>query len=141
MKKYKIFLLLLAALGMVGLPLGEAGPADNAATQGDLLAKATGMPALSAASPQALALAPFFLIHEKDAKIWIERVIVTVEFDRTLSSTAEFIKPEQRSQIFDILTAESEKGPLPSLVKTAINQSLGEETVTSVRLSRSFLLF
>ena len=140
MKKGTIFQLLLAVILMVGFTLGEAGPGENIPPQGAQIAKATDSPELSAA-PQTIALEPFYLIHEKGARAWIERVIVTVEVNQGKPRAADFNKPEQRSRIFDILAAEHEKGPLPPLVKTALHQSLVETPITSVQLSRSFLLF
>jgi hypothetical protein len=139
-KKTKFLSMLLATIFMVGLTLGEAGSSDKVRPQGVLLANVTRSPG-SAGPPQTIALEPFYLIEEKGPKMWIERVIVTLEVGQIRLSATEFNKPEQRSRIFDILVAEPEKGPVPSMVKEALNQTLGEASVSSVQLSRSFLLF
>lgn len=141
MENGKVLMVLVVALGIACLSLGEAVCADKTPSPGGRGAKPPIMPALSAAPPRTLALPPFYLIHEKGAKVWIERVIVTVEVAEAMVAVTTFDKPEHRSQIFDILSAASENGPLPSVVQTVLNQSLEEAPVTSVRLSRSFLLF
>lgn len=140
MRKRKIFLELLAVILMVGFTMGEADPGENIPLQGAQIAKVMGVPELPAA-PQTIVLDPFYLIHEKGAKVWIERVIVTVEVSHDRQWASEFNKPGQRSRIFDILAVEPEKGPLPPLVKTVLNQSWAEAPITSVQLRRSFLLF
>jgi hypothetical protein len=139
-KKVRIFRFVLLLFLIFGLTVGEAGPAENAPTQAPLLAKAEGDRDVSS-SQQTIALEPFYLIQEKEAKVWIERIIVTLELDQSRRLTMVFNCPHQRSRIFDILISEPKKGPLAAKVQAALNQTLGEPAVTSAHLSRSFLLF
>ncbi len=140
MRRGTNFFALLAIILMAGFTMGEADPGENIPPQGAPLAKVTAAQQLSPVM-QTIALEPFYLIHEKGAKVWVERVIVTVEVSPDRQWASLFNKPEQRSRIFDILAVEHGKGPVPSLVKTALNQSLVEAPITSVQLSQSFLLF
>lgn len=140
MKKIKIFRLVLFLFLIFGLTAGKAGPSGNPPTQGPVLAQAAGDRELSS-PPQTITLEPFYLIQEKEARVWIERIIVILKLDRSRKLTASYDGPHQRSKIFEILISEAGKGPLPPKVQAALNQALKEPAITSVHLSRSFLLF
>jgi hypothetical protein len=132
--------MVLAAIAMVVLNWGEAHPGGSPTPPGPLSAKDHAGPEGSAA-PQTIPLEPFYLIHEKGAKAWIERIIVTVMVNPGKTQIPELNKPEQRSQIFDVLATMNDQALLPSLIKTSLDQAVGGGTVSSVQLSRSFLVF
>jgi hypothetical protein len=126
MKKSHLFLILLATLLLVGLVVGKAGPVAG----GEI------------PSPQpSFVLEPFYLIQEHGARVWIERIIVTVAVGQYLNEAAAFQQTRPRSRIFEILVSEPAADELPARVQAALNQGMKEPTVTSVELSRSFLLF
>jgi hypothetical protein len=126
MKKSHIFLIFLATLLLVGFVVGKAGPVEG----GEI------------SPPQpTLVLEPFYLIQEHGARVWIERIIVTVGVGLSLKEAAAFHQLRQRSRIFEILVSESEQDELPAKAQAALNQVMKEPAVTSVELSRSFLLF
>jgi hypothetical protein len=94
----------------------------------------------TAAKPEIMTLEPFYLIQEQGDKVWIERVIMTFKLDQSQKVSIDPDHPKQRSMLFDILASESEPDALPAKVQTAINQALGIPAISSVHLSRSFLL-
>ncbi|MDI6852509.1 MAG: hypothetical protein QME75_02740 [Deltaproteobacteria bacterium] len=90
---------------------------------------------------QIVTLEPFYLIQEQGEKVWIERVIMTFMLDHSQKLSIYAGHPEQRSMLFDILASESDQDCLPAKVKAAMNKALGIPVISSVHLSRSFLLF
>lgn len=94
-----------------------------------------------AAKRQVMTLEPFYLIQEQGNKVWIERVIMTLKLEHSQKISIDPDHPKQRSMLFEILASESEPGALPAKLQAAMNQALGVPVISSVHLSRSFLLF
>ena len=139
MKKNNIFFVLLILL-MLGLTINAAGPSENAPQDAIPVATSTGNRKVFS-SQQKIVLEPFYLIQEKDAKVWIERVILTLTLGQLRKLTTTFNHPRQRSMLFELIISHPEPDLLPTKVQASLNQMLGEPVVTAVHLSRSFLLF
>lgn len=88
----------------------------------------------------AVCLAPFYLIKEAHKRVWVERVIVTVEVDQPLKSSFELASPTQRALIFDLLSSEKDDGAMQHNVLAALRRMMKEKLVTGVKFSRSLLL-
>lgn len=82
--------------------------------------------------------APFYLLHEKAGKVWIERVFVTIEGPGV---SAALDQPRLRSLLFETLVSEPEEWARPDKVRSALEQSLGRAAVDAVHLSGCYLLF
>lgn len=137
MKKAIFTIILLTSLLLVSGAKDEAGPSENVLPKTQATLKGDG----SLSFPlQRMTLEPFYLIQEKAAKAWVERIIVTIELNQDKKITAEFDHPHLRSLLFNILISEPEKSALPDKMQAALNQALGKAAVTSVHLRRSFLL-
>lgn len=140
LKTAHIFLLLLAFIFAGGSTMTEAGPGKNdplltnpAPSQAD---------AREPSAPQpSIVLEPFYLIQKRRDKVWIERVILTVRLDPSHASLDELNHPHQRGLIYEIIVSDPEQDALPARVQAALNQASGAPVITSVHLSRSFLLF
>jgi hypothetical protein len=138
-KQGNISFALLITLLMVGLIINTAGSSENAPQ--DAIPVATAIGNREVFFPQQkIVLEPFYLIQEKHAKVWIERVILTLNLDQLRKLTTTFNHPHQRSMIFELITSHPEPDLLPTKVQAALNHMLGDPIVTAVHLSRSFLL-
>ena len=88
-----------------------------------------------------MALEPFYLIWDHSDKVWIERVILSLKLGQPQKASIDLNHPHQRSRLFEILACEPVPDAIPAKVQAALNQALGMPAVTSVHVSRSFLLF
>jgi|UniRef100_A0A7C5EMV0 hypothetical protein len=126
---------LLAALLLAGT--AESGPDSPQTISAKMLAQEKTGENPSFPCPP-VTLAPFYLIQEKAAKVWIERVIVSIEGEKTAK---ELNQPRVRNVLFEILLSEPEKSAWPAKMQAAMEQVLGKTAVHSVHLSQCFLLF
>ncbi|MBW1992647.1 MAG: hypothetical protein JRI59_11185 [Deltaproteobacteria bacterium] len=139
MSKGRIFLVLVAIVLLLGVTPREAGPWEKGPAP-EVRAGAQKDKGGAVSLPATVTLEPFYLIREKQAQVWVERIILTLTLVQPRELTATFNDPRQRGKLFELIAAEAEPDLLAVRVQAELNRTLGEPVVTAVHLSRSFLL-
>ncbi len=90
---------------------------------------------------QVIVLDPFFLIRQKGAKVWVERVIVTLALTTSKQTVKHDLNgPMFRSLLYDLIQAGEPEDACQTKAVAGLQRQLGIDADAEVHLSRSILI-
>ncbi len=90
---------------------------------------------------QKIALSPFFLLRKKDARVWLERVIVTLKV--TLPKNCrqdDLTSPASRKIIYELLQSQEQEVALQSQARASLSRIMGINLDATMQISRSTII-
>lgn len=100
--------------------------------------RAPGQPPIQEAG---IALDPFFLIREKGSRVWVERIIVTIDLKMPKPAVKHDLNgPVFRQKFYDLLQSGESEDVIQTQAVAGLQRQLGMDAEAYVRLSRSILI-
>jgi hypothetical protein len=90
---------------------------------------------------QKIVLSPFFLLQKKDARVWIERIIVT--FTVALPKNChqdDLNSPACRKILYELLRSQEQEVSIPSQALAGLSHILGINLDGTMQISRSTII-
>ncbi len=102
----------------------------------EIQTKAQGTPPIQ---EQVMVLDPFFLIRQKGAKVWVERIIVTLALTTSKQTVKHDLNgPMFRTLLYDLIQAGEPEDSCQTQAMAGLQRQLGMDA--EVHLSRSILI-
>lgn len=138
-------LIILLSWGVVIAILANAANAAPEAkmtaaqeTVREIQTKAQGTPPIQ---EQVIVLDPFFLIRQKGAKVWVERIIVTLALTMSKQTVKHDLNgPMFRTLLYDLIQAGEPEYTCQTKAVAGLQHQLGIDANAEVHLSRSILI-
>ena len=90
---------------------------------------------------QKMVLSPFFLLQKKDAKVWIERVIVTLAVMLPKNCRQEDLtSPASRKILYELLISQEPELSIQSQAWASLSRILGINLDAAMQISRSTII-
>ena len=90
---------------------------------------------------QKMVLSPFFLLQKKDARVWIERVIVTLAV--TLPKNCrqdDLTSPASRKILYELLISQEPELSIQSQARASLSRIMGINLDAAMQISRSTII-
>jgi hypothetical protein len=90
---------------------------------------------------QVIVLDPFYLIRQKDAKVWVERIIVTLALTTPKPTVKHDLNgPMFRTLFYDLIQSGKPEDSIQTQAVAGLHRQLGMDADAEVHLSRSILI-
>jgi hypothetical protein len=134
-KRWIILVILLGLLKSLYASASIIPRAQNEAPGQRMLNEAAGH------QDQKIVLSPFFLLQRKDARAWIERVIVTLAVTLPKNCRQDDLTcPASRKIIYELLQSQEQEVDLQSQVRAILSRIMGINLDASMQISRSTII-
>jgi hypothetical protein len=86
-------------------------------------------------------LSPFFLLQKKDAKVWIERVIVTLTVTLPKNCRQDNLtSPASRKILYELLQSQEQEVSIQSQALASLSRIMGINLDATIQISRSTII-
>ena len=90
---------------------------------------------------QKMVLSPFFLLQKKDARVWIERVIVTLAVMLPKNCRQDDLtSPASRKILYELLISQEPELSIQSQARASLSRILGINLDAAMQISRSTII-
>jgi hypothetical protein len=90
---------------------------------------------------QKMVLSPFFLLQKKEAKVWIERVIVTLTVTLPKNCRQDDLNsPASRKILYELLQSQEQEVSIQSQALDGLSRIMGMNLDATMQISRSTII-
>ena len=90
---------------------------------------------------QKMVLSPFFLLQKKDARVWIERVIVTLAVTLPKNCRQDDLNsPASRKILYELLISQEPELSIQSQARASLSRIIGINLDAAMQISRSTII-